>query len=847
MAGDLAVSVKIGAVTGGLFAALGGVKTTLTQLGAVTDTLKSKQRALGENIQKYMGTLAPQTLAALNRDYERLGATIDKLNAKQQKLAALQARGDALKAGRADLRGQVMETAAIGATAVVPVKLAIDFESAMADVKKVVDFETPEGFAKLGDEILKMTRTLPLAATELAAIAAAGGQLGVKADDIPKFTETVAKMATAFDMPAELAGDAMAKLANVYQIPIANIGRLGDAINQLSNESPAKASDIVSALSRVGGVAKGFGLTELQAASLANAFISLGKPPEVAGTAINGMLMKLATADKQGNKFQSALADMGLSAAGLKKAISEDAQGALVGFLQTLEKVPADQRMGILVDMFGLEYADDVAVLAGSVKTYTDSIDALNKKGKDGKEAFSGSMEREFAARAATTANNLQLLKNGLTELGINIGSVVLPALNDLVNDIKPVISQFAGWAKEHPALVSGMVKLVAAFAAFRLTALAGRYGFSLMASGINEATKAMHLLHSKGLMLRGLWQSGAVRARLPWLPSMPTGGFSSIGTSLMTGFQAALPWLGRAGMMLLRLTPIGLVLSTVGLLVYKYWQPIKGFFVGLWQGLSSVAGPAIKALIQSVMSFGSSIGRLMLAIPGVGFAFRLLRAVVAPVFNVLIGGVQTVWNWFKNLLKPVDDVGGKAQDMGRRVGAALGDIIKGVADLPTRFLKLGSQIVDGLVSGVKAKLGEAVAVVGNLGDAVAEKFKSALGIKSPSRVFMGFGDNIAQGAAIGIGRSAGLASQAAAGMASDTAAAAAAQRISAGRAGASGAGAAAGGAGGMTIHFSPTIQVQGGAAEAVKGQVTEALNLSLRELEQLIARVSAQQARRAY
>ena len=125
---------------------------------------------------------------------------------------------------------------------------------------------------------------------------------------------------------------------------------------------------------------------------------------------------------------------------------------------------------------------------------------------------------------------------------------------------------------------------------------------------------------------------------------------------------------------------------------------------------------------------------------------------------------------------------------------------------------------------------------------AVAEKFKSALGIHSPSRVFMGFGDNIAQGAAIGIGRSAGLASKAAAGMASDTAAAA--QRINAGRAGA---GASAGGAGGMTIHFSPTIQVQGGAAEAVKGQVTEVLNLSLRELEQLIARVSAQQARRAY
>ena len=848
MAGDLAVSIKIGAVTGGLFAALGGVKTALTQLGDVTGKLQAKQRALGEDIQKYMGTLAPQTLAALNRDYERLGATIDKLNAKQQKLAALQVRGETLKAGRADLRGQVMETVAIGATAVLPVKLAIDFESAMADVKKVVDFETPEGFTKLGDEILKMTRTLPLAATELAAIAAAGGQLGVKADDIPKFTETVAKMATAFDMPAELAGDAMAKLANVYQIPIANIGRLGDAINQLSNESPAKASDIVSALSRVGGVAKGFGLTELQAASLANAFISLGKPPEVAGTAINGMLMKLATADKQGNKFQAALADMGLSAAGLKKAISEDAQGALVGFLQTLEKVPADQRMGILVDMFGLEYADDVAVLAGSVKTYTDSVDTLNKKGKDGKEAFSGSMEREFAARAATTANNLRLLKNGLSELGINIGSTVLPALNELVNDIKPVVSQFAGWAKEHPALVSGMVKLVAGIAAFRLTALAGRYAFSLMASGINEATKAMHLLHGKGLLLRGLWQSGAVRARLPWLPSMPTGGFSSIGTSLMTGFQAALPWIGRAGMMLLRLTPIGLVLSTVGLLVYKYWQPIKGFFVGLWQGLSSVAGPAIKALIQSVMSFGSSIGRLMLAIPGVGFAFRLLRAVVAPVFNALLAGVRAVWAWFKNLLKPVDDVGGRAQNMGQKVGVVLGGIVKALTSLPAKFIKLGADMVDGLVNGIKTKLGEAVKAVSELGEAVAGKFKSALGIHSPSRVFMGFGENIAQGAAIGIVRSAGLATKAAAGMASDTAAAAMSQGINAGRPGAGTRGTAAGaGSGGMVIHFSPQITIQGGDPAAMRGQVNQAMQLSFAEFERMMKRYEHEKGRTTY
>ena len=73
--------------------------------------------------------------------------------------------------------------------------------------------------------------------------------------DLPKFTETIAKMSVAFDMAADQAGDSMAKLANVYQIPIDQIGKLGDAVNHLSNSSPAKAGDIINTLGRVGGVA----------------------------------------------------------------------------------------------------------------------------------------------------------------------------------------------------------------------------------------------------------------------------------------------------------------------------------------------------------------------------------------------------------------------------------------------------------------------------------------------------------------------------------------------------------------------------------------------------------------
>ncbi len=273
MASNLSIALMIGASVGGAVAGIKRLQSTLSTLRDNTLTTTAKLKSLA-------GTTALGVTGAIS--------------------------------GIKATSGMVMNIA----------EPAIKFESAMADVKKVVDFKSPEGFANLSKDILNLTRTLPMTAEELAAITASGGQLGVAEEDLKDFTTTIAKMSVAFDMSAEDSGDAMAKLANVYKIPIKDIGNLGDAINELSNSSPAKASDIVSTLGRIGGVAKQFGLTENAAAALSNSFISLGKAPEVAGTAINGMLTKLMTADKGGKKFQDALKSMGLNAKDLKKAIA---------------------------------------------------------------------------------------------------------------------------------------------------------------------------------------------------------------------------------------------------------------------------------------------------------------------------------------------------------------------------------------------------------------------------------------------------------------------------------------------------------------------------------------------
>ena len=85
-------------------------------------------------------------------------------------------------------------------------------------------------------------------------------------------------------------------------------------------------------------------------------------------------------------------------------------------------------------------------------------------------------MDKEFAARSATTANNWQIFKNSLTEIGITAGSVLLPVLNQLMTTIRPIINSFADWASKNPEVVSALVHLAAGFAALKVGGLMFRF-----------------------------------------------------------------------------------------------------------------------------------------------------------------------------------------------------------------------------------------------------------------------------------------------------------------------------------------------------------------------------------
>jgi len=426
-----------------------------------------------------------------NAEAKRLQHTINALNQNKIRL-------DRYKEKKEGYRSRFVETVAIGATVAFPVKQAVAFESAMADVRKSAGLskEETKAFRK---ELLKLTGTIPLTGEELAKLTASGAQLGIKREQLQSFTTLAAKMSTAFDIAdKEAAGDAIAKIMNLYGGGIDGVRKIGDALNHLSDNTAAKARDLLNVLGRVSGTAKMFGLSAQQTSALADAFLAMGKSPEVASTAINALLLKLNTADKQGKKFQDGLAKIGLTPTQIKLGIKDNPQETIMAVLESIKELDKQSQIGILSDMFGAEYADDIALLVGGLDNYKKALKLVAKESN-----YAGSMEKEYQNRLDTTENKLRLLKNSLTRVAINLGSVVLPALGELADMLKRGSEWVSAMNEKYPLLGSVISYTAVAIGSFTVTGYAMGYMFSIVGAGITKMINITTTL--RGILIGGI------------------------------------------------------------------------------------------------------------------------------------------------------------------------------------------------------------------------------------------------------------------------------------------------------------------------------------------------------
>lgn len=397
----------------------------------------------------------------------------------QGRIRELREQTNGVTASIALARRELAGLAAAGGGLAFAVKRAMDLESAMADVAKTTDL-ADDALARLSRDIQRLTREIPVSAEELAKLAAAGGQLGIAAENIEEFTRLSAVMGTSFSMTADESAQAVAKLMNVFGLAIGQVRALGDEVNTLGNNTAATERDILDVMTRVGGTARQFGLAADQAAALSAAMLSLGKTPEVAATGINSLLSRLQTANAAGAEFRNALRSIGIDSVKLARDIRGNPQAALENFLGVLEKIDKQARAEVLVKLFGREYQDDIALLVGGLDQYRKALDLVADKTKT-----AGAMQREFEARIKTAEAQLQLLKNGATEAAVNIGNIFLPNVTKVIRAVTegthalaefterfPLISQLAA-SLATAALMAGGLKLVLGAARVAMAGLA--------------------------------------------------------------------------------------------------------------------------------------------------------------------------------------------------------------------------------------------------------------------------------------------------------------------------------------------------------------------------------------
>lgn len=506
--------------------------------------------------------------------------------------------------------GEALQGGAIAAPFVMGVKAAMGFESAMADVKKVVNFETPEQFKAMSDDVLGLSERLPMAAEGIAQIVAAGGQSGIAREELNRFAEDAVKMGVAFDQTAEQSGQMMAKWRTAFKMNQDEVVTLADQINYLGNTGAASTGQISEIITSIGPLGEVAGVSAAQLAAMGSTLAGVGIAQDVAATGIKNFMLTLTAGTAATKSQKEAFKALRLDTNEIAKGMQTDSEGTINKVLQTLGKVDKAKQAAVLTQLFGKESVGAIAPLLTSLGTLQQNFKAV---GKDGK--YAGSMTGEYAARAATTQNALQLLQNRVTRLGISVGSMLLPPLNDFLEMVGPLVTSVTSLASAHPGLVKGILGAAVGFTVLRLATASATAALAMM-NGVASMSPV-------GMIVRGIAITAGVLIA-NWSTVAPY--FQRVWAMVEAPAMRVWGWLKTA----FNWTPLGQIVANWGPLteffgalwelvkalsvpffdflksvfdwsplgiVIKHWEPITGFFKGLWDKLRPIIEPMMKFL----------------------------------------------------------------------------------------------------------------------------------------------------------------------------------------------------------------------------------------------------------
>lgn len=363
-----------------------------------------------------------------------------------------------LKGFQKDTKNIMLNAAAMG-TAIVsafalPISQAMQFESTMADVRKVVNFDSPAQFKEMSEDILKLSTQLPMTADGIGQIVAAGGQAGIARNELKQFASDAVKMGIAFDQTAEESGQMMAQWRTAFKMTQSEVVGLSDKINYLGNTGPANAAKISDIVTRIGPLGEIAGVASGEIAAMGATIAGMGVESEVTATGIKNFLKALTSGVSATKSQKVILKALKINPKTLAQQMQNDAKGAMLNVLRGLSKLPKAKQSAAMNMLFGSESAGAIAPLLTNLDLLSQNFEKVADS-----QRYSGSMQKEYESRAATTANSVQLLKNQFTAASITIGDMFLPTIVKLTAKVQPLIERFRQFIKANPEAVNSAFK----------------------------------------------------------------------------------------------------------------------------------------------------------------------------------------------------------------------------------------------------------------------------------------------------------------------------------------------------------------------------------------------------
>lgn len=611
--------------------------------------------------------------------------------------------------------------AAAGA-ATIGVKTFVDFDDAMRQVKATIG-ATEEEFEKLKESAIEAGKSTRFSATEAAEGLNYLALAGYDAEKSVAALPSILNLATAGNLDLAYASDLLTDSMSALGLGVEYIDTFIDELVRTSQRANTDVAQLGEAILVAGGQAKLAGLDTNDLNTALGILGDVSLKGSEGGTALRNTLKNLYTPTDSASK---ALKELGVETSTANGEL-RNIQDVLIDLDKALSGLTEADRIEAMNKIF------DSRTIGAANALLSDSGDRWNELSEEIANA-AGATEEFIQETESGLGGALRGLKSAAEEAGRSFGEALAPMIKVVAEALRVVANAFSSI----PAPIQGVIAVI--------TLLVAAIGPLLIITG--------SVIKNVGVLIGSLPQIiNFVKAAATQIQSLNV---ATIAQTAATKLATAAQWLWNAA---LSANPIGLVIAAIVALI--------AILVILYKNVDQFREAVDKifnAIKEGAQKFENSIQTLFTeTIPGIISDFlaffwqtpeeigRALGEAIAKAANF---AKDLPKNIIAGLKKSLDALKQWGKDFIRNGVKSIQDFVDGVIDkiqsLPGEFVQLGRDMIQGFINGIKDMFSKALQAVKDFFKGIVDGVKDTLGIKSPSKVFAGIGEDSADGWMVG-------------------------------------------------------------------------------------------------